>query len=109
VSSGLRDSSKSWLHGHLAQRAGNDGWTGPRVRMRYQAGFTYVDIVLADGRSSRYAGCATSAPLTWGFAVYRSLPRPGRPLVATDSASAAPRRPSTAPGLAVPQLDGPTG
>jgi hypothetical protein len=69
----IPDSTKDSLHWRLAARA-RERWADlTDVRMRYRAGFAYVDGVLADGEvlplcRLRYVGSAT----TWGFAIYRA-------------------------------------
>ena len=69
----IPDSTKNSLHWRLADRA-RDRWPDlTEVRMRYRAGFAYVDGVLADGQvlqlcRLRYLRSAT----TWGFAIYRA-------------------------------------
>jgi hypothetical protein len=69
----IPDSTKNSLHWRLADRA-HQRWPDlTAVRMRYRAGFAYVDGVLADGQvlhlcRLRYLRSAT----TWGFAIYRA-------------------------------------
>jgi hypothetical protein len=69
----IPDSTKNSLHLRLVQRA-RERWPDLRdVRMRYRAGFAYVDGVLPDGQviplcRLRYTGYAG----TWGFAIYRA-------------------------------------
>jgi hypothetical protein len=69
----IPDSTKNSLHLRLVQRA-RERWPDlAEVRMRYRAGFAYVDGVLPDGQliplcRLRYTGYAT----TWGFALYRA-------------------------------------
>jgi hypothetical protein len=69
----IPDSTRNSLHWRLAARA-RERWPDlAEVRMRYRAGFAYVDGVLADGEvlplcRLRYVGSAT----TWGFAIYRA-------------------------------------
>ena len=69
----IPDSTKNSLHWRLATRA-RERWPDlAEVRMRYRAGFAYVDGVLADGEvlplcRLRYVGSAS----TWGFAIYRA-------------------------------------
>jgi hypothetical protein len=69
----IPDSTKNSLHWRLADRA-HERWPElTAVRMRYRAGFAYVDGVLADGQvlhlcRLRYLRSAT----TWGFAIYRA-------------------------------------
>ena len=69
----IPDSTKNSLHWRLATRA-RDRWPElTDVRMRYRAGFAYVDGVLPDGEvlplcRLRYVGSAT----VWGFAIYRA-------------------------------------
>jgi hypothetical protein len=69
----IPDSTKNSLHLRLVQRA-RERWPDLRdVRMRYRAGFAYVDGVLPDGQviplcRLRYTGYAS----TWGFAIYRA-------------------------------------
>jgi hypothetical protein len=69
----IPDSTKNSLHWQLASRARARWPQLSDVRMRYRAGFAYVDGVLADGEvlqlcRLRYAGSAT----IWGFAIYRA-------------------------------------
>jgi len=69
----IPDSTKNSLHWRLAARA-RERWPQlADVRMRYRAGFAYIDGVLADGQvlqlcRLRYLGSAT----IWGFAIYRA-------------------------------------
>jgi hypothetical protein len=69
----IPDSTKNSLHWRLATRA-RERWPElAEVRMRYRAGFAYVDGVLPDGEvlqlcRLRYVGSATR----WGFAIYRA-------------------------------------
>ena len=69
----IPDSTKASLHQRLTERA-RLRWPALReIRMRYRAGFAYVDGVLADGEvlrlcRLRYAGSARD----WGFAIYRA-------------------------------------
>ena len=69
----IPDSTKNSLHLRLVQRARARWPELADVRMRYRAGFAYVDGVLADGEvlplcRLRYLSSAT----IWGFAVYRT-------------------------------------
>ena len=69
----IPDSTKASLHQRLTERA-RLRWPALReIRMRYRAGFAYVDGVLADGEvlrlcRLRHAGLARD----WGFAIYRA-------------------------------------
>jgi hypothetical protein len=69
----IPDSTKASLHQRLAERA-RDRWPAlAEVRIRYRAGFAYVDGVLTDGDALplcrlRYARSARE----WGFAIYRA-------------------------------------
>jgi len=69
----IPDSTKNSLHWRLTARA-RERWPAlAEVRMRYRAGFAYVDGVLPDGQvlplcRLRYGGSAS----TWGFALYRA-------------------------------------
>lgn len=69
----IPDSTKNSLHWRLADRA-RERWPDlAEVRMRYRAGFAYIDGALGDGQvlplcRLRYIGSAT----TWGFALYRA-------------------------------------
>jgi hypothetical protein len=69
----IPDSTKNSLHWRLAARA-RERWPDlADIRMRYRAGFAYVDGVLANGQviqlcRLRYLRSAT----TWGFAIYRA-------------------------------------
>ena len=69
----IPDSTKNSLHLRLVQRARARWPQLADVRMRYRAGFAYVDGVLPDGEVLRlcrlhYLGSAT----VWGFAIYRA-------------------------------------
>ena len=69
----IPDSTKHSLHLRLVQRARACWPDLADVRMRYRAGFAYVDGVLPDGQVLQlcrlhYLGSATS----WGFAIYRA-------------------------------------
>ena len=69
----IPDSTKNSLHLRLVQRARACWPDLADVRMRYRAGFAYVDGLIADGPviplcRLRYLGSAT----TWGFAIYRA-------------------------------------
>ena len=69
----IPDSTKNSLHWRLATRARQRWPDLAEVRMRYRAGFAYVDGVLPDGQviplcRLRSTGYAT----TWGFALYRA-------------------------------------
>lgn len=69
----IPDSTKNSLHLRLTQHAQQRWPALTEVRMRYRAGFAYVDGVLTDGEvlplcRLRYAGSAS----TWGFAVYQA-------------------------------------
>jgi hypothetical protein len=69
----IPESTRDSLHWRLADRA-RERWPDlTEVRMRYRAGFAYVDGVLADGQvlrlcRLRYLRSATN----WGFAIYRA-------------------------------------
>ena len=69
----IPESTKTSLHQRLADHA-HDRWpTLTEVRVRYRAGFAYIDGVLADGDTLRlcrlrYGGSAQH----WGFAIYRA-------------------------------------
>jgi hypothetical protein len=69
----IPDSTKNSLQWRLAARA-HERWPAlADVRMRYRAGFAYIDGVLADGEvlqlcRLRYLNSAT----IWGFAIYRA-------------------------------------
>jgi len=69
----IPDSTKASLHQRLIERS-RERWPQLReIRLRYRAGFAYVDGVLADGEvlrlcRLRYAGSAQQ----WGFAIYRA-------------------------------------
>ena len=69
----IPDSTKNSLQWRLAARA-HERWPAlADVRMRYRAGFAYIDGVLADGEvlqlcRLRYLSSAT----IWGFAIYRA-------------------------------------
>jgi hypothetical protein len=69
----IPDSTKDSLHWRLASHARTQWPDLAEVRLRYRAGFAYVDGVLADGQviqlcRLRYLRSAT----TWGFAIYRA-------------------------------------
>ena len=69
----IPESTKNSLHLRLVQRARQRWPDLAEVRMRYRAGFAYVDGVLPDGQvlqlcRLRYTGYAT----IWGFAIYRA-------------------------------------
>ncbi len=69
----IPDSTKNSLHLRLVQRARARWPELADVRMRYRAGFAYVDGVLPDGEvlplcRLRYLSSAT----VWGFAIYRA-------------------------------------
>jgi hypothetical protein len=69
----IPDSTKASLHQRLSQRARLRWPALTEIRMRYRAGFAYVDGVLAGGEilrlcRLRYAGSARD----WGFAIYRA-------------------------------------
>ena len=69
----IPDSTRNALHRRLAARA-RERWPQlADVRMRYRAGFAYIDGVLPDGEvlqlcRLRYLSSAT----VWGFAIYRA-------------------------------------
>jgi hypothetical protein len=69
----IPDSTKSSLQQRLSARA-KERWPAlAAVRVRYRAGFAYVDGLLPDGDELRlcrlrYAGYANQ----WGFAIYRA-------------------------------------
>ena len=69
----IPDSTKNSLHLRLVQHARAHWPALADVRMRYRAGFAYIDGVLADGEvlqlcRLRYLSSAT----IWGFAIYRA-------------------------------------
>jgi hypothetical protein len=69
----IPESTQSSLQQRLATRAGERWPALTDVRVRYRAGFAYVDGVRADGEvlrlcRLRYAGYANQ----WGFAIYRA-------------------------------------
>ena len=69
----IPDSTKASLHQRLSQRARLRWPALTEIRIRYRAGFAYVDGVLADGEilrlcRLRYGGSARD----WGFAIYRA-------------------------------------
>ena len=69
----IPDSTKASLHQRLIERS-RERWPQLReIRLRYRAGFVYVDGVLTDGEvlrlcRLRYGGSASQ----WGFAIYRA-------------------------------------
>jgi hypothetical protein len=69
----IPESTKTSLRHRLDTRARNRWPQLSEVRLRYRAGFAYVDGVLADGEvlhlcRLRYVGSAHD----WGFAIYRA-------------------------------------
>ena len=69
----IPESTQSSLQQRLATRAEQRWPALTEVRVRYRAGFAYVDGVLADNEvlrlcRLRYAGSAKQ----WGFAIYRA-------------------------------------
>jgi hypothetical protein len=69
----IPESTQSSLRQHLATRAEQRWPALTEVRVRYRAGFAYVDGVLADNEvlrlcRLRYVGSAKQ----WGFAIYRA-------------------------------------
>ena len=114
----IPDSTQNSLHWRLATRA-RERWPDlAEVRMRYRAGFAYVDGVLPDGEvlqlcRLRYVGSAT----VWGFAIYRAshddyadnvLPS-GSPTGTAEDASTAPAAStSTTPPPGYPTPDAST-
>ena len=69
----IPESTQSSLHQRLSAHA-RERWPDlADIRLRFRAGFAYVDGVLADGETLRlcrlrYAGYANQ----WGFAIYRA-------------------------------------
>ena len=69
----IPDSTKSSLHQRLIERS-TERWPQlHEIRLRYRAGFAYIDGVLTDGEvlrlcRLRYASSASQ----WGFAIYRA-------------------------------------
>ena len=69
----IPDSTKASLHQRLAERS-RERWPQlSEIRVRYRAGFAYIDGVLLDGEvlrlcRLRYSGSARQ----WGFAMYRA-------------------------------------
>ena len=69
----IPDSTKASLHQRLTERS-RQRWPQLReIRLRFRAGFAYVDGVLTDGEvlrlcRLRYGGSARD----WGFAMYRA-------------------------------------
>ena len=71
----IPDSTKTSLHQRLTARA-RERWPQlTEIRLRYRAGFAYVDGVLADGEASGCAGCATAARPAVGLRDLPSQPR----------------------------------
>ena len=69
----MPDATKASLHQRLTERARQRWPALIEIRVRYRAGFAYVDRILADGEilrlcRLRYAGSARD----WGFAIYRA-------------------------------------
>src|SRR4051812_303109 len=69
----IPESTQTSLRQRLSARA-RERWPGLiEVKVRYRAGFAYIDAALADGEvlklcRLRYAGSASH----WGFAIYRA-------------------------------------
>ena len=69
----IPDSTKTSLQHRLIERSRQRWPQLGQIRMRYRAGFAYIDGVLPDGEvlrlcRLRYAGSARQ----WGFAIYRA-------------------------------------
>ena len=69
----IPDSTMASLHQRLTERSHQRWPQLSDIRLRYRAGFAYVDGVLADGEVMRlcrlrYGGSARD----WGFAMYRA-------------------------------------
>lgn len=69
----IPDSTKASLHQRLTEHSRQRWPQLSEIRIRYRAGFAYVDGLLADGEALRlcrlrYAGSARD----WGFAMYRA-------------------------------------
>jgi hypothetical protein len=69
----IPDSTKTSLQQRLSHHARQRWPDLAEVRVRYRAGFAYVDGILPDGEALRlcrlhYAGSARD----WGFAIYRA-------------------------------------
>ena len=69
----IPDSTKTSLQQRLSNHARQRWPALGEVRVRYRAGFAYVDGILPDGEALRlcrlhYAGSARD----WGFAIYRA-------------------------------------
>jgi hypothetical protein len=78
----IPDSTKNSLHWHLADRA-RERWPDlTEVRMRYRAGFAYVDGVLADGQVLRLTTCPAA----------HSPAPPKRPSTAPEASTGRPHR-----------------
>ena len=69
----IPDSTRNSLHWRLAARA-RERWPQlADVRMRYRAGFAYIDGVLADGEVLQLCRLRfLSSATVWGFAIYRA-------------------------------------
>jgi hypothetical protein len=69
----IPDSTKNSLQWRLAARA-HERWPQlADVRMRYRAGFAYIDGVLADGEVLQLCRLRyLSSTTIWGFAIYRA-------------------------------------
>lgn len=69
----IPDSTKASLQQRLTAHA-REGWPMlTDVRLRWRAGFAYVDGVLPDGEVLRLCRLRYSGPATmWGFAIYRA-------------------------------------
>src|SRR5687768_8413174 len=95
----IPDSTKNSLQWRLAARA-RERWPQlAEARIRYRAGFAYIDGVPADGEALQlfrlpYPGSAT----LWGFAIYRASHDDYEDnFLPSGSPTAAPKKPSTAP------------
>jgi hypothetical protein len=105
----IPDSTKASLHHRLIERARQRWPQLSQIRMRYRAGFAYIDGVLADGEvlrlcRLRYAGSARE----WGFAIYRASHDDYEDsFLPTGFMGAHPRTPSTPPAASTSQTPPP--
>jgi hypothetical protein len=104
-------STKSSLTSRLRDHASTRWPQLDAVRVRFPAGFAYVDGDLGDGETvklcrPRYGGSASS----WGFAIYRASHDDYQDAILPSGPSpAAPNKPSTAPAdsISATQAPGP--
>ena len=69
----IPSSTKSSLQQRLSRRAGQRWPALTEVRLRYRAGFAYVDGLLPNGETARLCRLRyTGSAHRWGFAIYRA-------------------------------------